>query len=62
MFNDNDAVKAVTVPNIPIGTIGTIVYVYEDANPPIYEVEFFDENEETIDVLTVKESDIELRG
>lgn len=40
-------------------TIGTIVMIYTD--PSIaYEVEFFDEYNNTIELLTVKESDIEI--
>ena len=40
-------------------TIGTIVMIYTDPNIA-YEVEFFDEINNTIELLTVKESDIEI--
>jgi len=39
--------------------IGTIVMIYTDPNIA-YEVEFFDEYNNTIELLTVKESDIEI--
>ena len=41
------------------GTIGTIVLKYNDNN---YEVEFFDENGDTIDVLTISEDYLELKS
>lgn len=37
------------------GTHGTIVHVYDNNN---FEVEFFDNNKDTIDVLTCNKSDI----
>lgn len=43
--------------NIPAGTEGTIVYKYNDS---AFEVEFFDENDDTIDVLTTPADVLEL--
>ncbi len=40
------------------GCRGAIVFVYSEY-PRGYEVEFFDSNHETLDVLTVEEKDIE---
>jgi hypothetical protein len=42
------------------GAIGTILSVHWDT-PPRYEVEFIDEEGNTLDVTTVLESDIELK-
>jgi hypothetical protein len=39
------------------GCIGTVVMVYSDS-PPAYEVEFFDDANETLDLLTVSSVDI----
>ena len=42
------------------GCIGTIVMIYD--NPSLaYEVEFFDNNGDTIELLTVEPSDIKLK-
>lgn len=45
--------------NIPINTIGTIVLQHKFGNA--YEVEFFDNDNNTIDVVTVKGEQIKLR-
>lgn len=42
--------------NLKIGTLGTIVYVYDKHN---FEVEFIDDNKETIDVFTIDDSYLE---
>lgn len=44
--------------NLKIGTKGTIVLKYTEND---YEVEFFDDNGDTIDVYTIKGDYIELR-
>lgn len=43
--------------NIPAGTEGAIVSKYSDS---VFDVEFFDENGNTIDVLTVSADVLEL--
>lgn len=46
-------------PTVPEGTIGIVVMVYTE--PTLgYEVEFFDDNHETLEVLTVYPDDIEV--
>ena len=42
---------------LKVGTIGTIVHVYDKNN---FEVEFIDENKETIDVFTIDDSYLEI--
>lgn len=44
---------------IPKGTKGAIVAVY-GSDKPAFEVEFVDEEGETIDILTVMKEDLEL--
>lgn len=44
--------------NVEKGNEGTVVYVYENSSC-MYEVEFVDKEGQTMDVLTVKEEDIE---
>lgn len=39
--------------NLKVGTMGTIVHVYDKHN---FEVEFVDDNKETIDVFTIDDS------
>jgi hypothetical protein len=61
MLNENDVVKAKRILSEKIlkGFIGTVVMVYQ--NPSLaYEVEFFDSEGDTIELLTVQPSDIEL--
>ena len=43
--------------NVRKGSLGTILMVYK-VNPKEYEVEFVDDDNNTLDVLTVAESDI----
>ena len=53
-----DVVKLLKSYNgIQTGTVGTIVLKYDDKN---YEVEFFDADGETIDVLTIHADLLEL--
>ena len=42
---------------IPVGTEGTIVHKYDDS---MYEVEFFNKDGDTLDVVTTPKSAIEL--
>ena len=42
---------------MPAGSKGAIVYIY-DAYPPVYEVEFFDDDGNTIGVHTMPEADL----
>ena len=54
-----DLVKAkVDIENIQMGTEGVIVHIYEGHTA--CEVEFFDENDDTIDVVTCKFEQLEL--
>jgi hypothetical protein len=60
-FQEHDVVQLrheLTEHGLGIGTEGTVVMVY-DADPPEYEVEFFDGEGTTLAVLTVKASDLE---
>lgn len=66
-FYEPDSVRAIRDirEDIPKGTEGTVVLVYYSdnyrGNEHIgYEVEFFDENNDTIDCVTVKAEEIEL--
>ena len=66
-FYDYDIVKAARDirEDVPKGTEGTIVMIYYSDNyrgneHEGYEVEFFDENDDTIDCVTVNAEDIEL--
>jgi len=43
---------------VPKGLTGTIVMDYSNSND--FEVEFFDNNKETVDVITVNKEDLEL--
>ena len=43
--------------SIPVGTEGTIVHKYDDS---MYEVEFFNKDGDTLDVVTTPKSAIEL--
>ena len=47
-MNENDVFKLINYfKNIKKGTLGSIVHKYDKHN---YEVEFFDDNKETIDI------------
>jgi hypothetical protein len=55
MFHEYDVViliKALPGTSVPVLTVGTIVHVH-DGESQAYEVEFVDENHQTIDVCTV---------
>ena len=52
--------KPVPSKNLPIGARGTVLIVYTDPNlPRAYEVEFLDEEGDTLAVLTLQEDFIE---
>ena len=61
MFEEYDVVRANKRLNINIdkGEEGTVLMVFEGENNE-YEVEFVDEQGNTLDVLTVGESDLEI--
>jgi hypothetical protein len=64
MFDELDSVvlqRANANVPLPVGSVGTIVYVY-GAHPPVYEVEFTDRKGTTIGVHTVKEEDLAAEG
>lgn len=60
MFQEYDVVLAKRLlDNVPVGTLGTVLIVYEEGKA--YEVEFIDAEGATLNILTVGEEDIELR-
>lgn len=63
MFSEFDVVilkKSISSRNLYQGMRGTIVFVYHDPNlPQDYEVEFFDEDGNTLDVVTIGEEYLE---
>ncbi|KZS38234.1 hypothetical protein AWE51_19550 [Aquimarina aggregata] len=60
MFKLYDVVKSKKEisEDIPIDTTGTVVMVYDEFTPIAYEVEFVNNEMETINVVTVEEEDI----
>ncbi|MCL2083435.1 MAG: DUF4926 domain-containing protein [Oscillospiraceae bacterium] len=63
MFEEYASVQATKdlSDNVIAGCIGVIVFIYNDPRLA-YEVEFFDDKNNTIDVLTVEPDDIELKS
>ena len=61
MLNENDSVKAKKdlSEHVLVGCIGTIVLIYQKPSLA-YEVEFFDSQGDTIELLTVQPIEIEL--
>lgn len=59
MYDEYQIVKSVRElsRNVPKDCIGTIVFVHT-GYPQAYEVEFFDADDNTVEVLTVIEEDI----
>lgn len=58
-MNELDCVKLIKdFESIKTGTKGTIVHKYNNED---FEVEFFDENGDTIDVVTINQSYLEKR-
>ena len=56
-MNELDVVKLIKdFKNIKKGTLGTIVHKYDKHN---FEVEFIDDNKETIDIYTIDDSYLE---
>lgn len=63
MLEENSLVEArrdLSV-NVRRGAIGTVVMVLHHGKETAYEVEFFDDRNESIDLLTVSETDVEPR-
>ena len=60
MFKLYDVVKSKKEisEDIPVDTIGTIVMIYNEFTPIAYEVEFINDEMETINVVTVKDEDL----
>ncbi len=61
MFEEYEVVrlkKDMPSENLKAGTRGTVLIVYPDS-PPAYEVEFLDENGNSLTVLTLEEEAIE---
>ncbi|MEL7648762.1 MAG: DUF4926 domain-containing protein [Sedimentibacter sp.] len=61
MLKEYDVVRAKSDlnPLIPRGTKGAVMLILHE-NPNRYEVEFVDENGETLELLTVGDDDLEL--
>ena len=61
MFKEYQVVKATKdiTSNVKEGCVGTIVYIHQYPNEA-YEVEFVDENNDTIDSLSVNAKDIKI--
>ena len=62
MFQEYDVIIALHDINadVPKGTIGTVLLVHFDI-PSKYEIEFIDEQGNSLDVLTVQESEIDYK-
>lgn len=60
-FSEYDVVKLIRScdEKVPIGTIGAVLMVFPSFTTQ-YEVEFFDDEEESLAVLTVNEDDLQL--
>ncbi|NQX82258.1 MAG: DUF4926 domain-containing protein [Flavobacteriaceae bacterium] len=60
MFKLYDVVKAKRrlSNDIPSGTLGTVVIIHDEFTSICYIVEFMNDKNETVGVLTVKESDL----
>lgn len=58
MKENNIVVSKTKIQCIEAGTQGVIVHIYEGRNA--CEVEFFDENDQTIDVVTCKYDQLEI--
>ena len=62
MLSEYDVVRlrsATSAANVPVGTRGTILIVYDDA-PPAYEVEFVDDVGSSLGTFTMREADLDL--
>lgn len=60
MFKEYDVVRALKdiSEKVPKGSEGTVLMIFS-STPPQYEVEFMDDEGNTLDILTVHEKDIE---
>lgn len=57
MYKEYDVVIASkNLDNVPKGTLGVILIVHDESN---YEIEFLDSDDNSLNVLTVNESEIE---
>lgn len=54
---DSVRLKEAVSPLAPAGTTGAIMLVY-DANPPVYEVELFDDQSESLGTFTIPGSNL----
>lgn len=61
MLNINDVIKIKNNirGDIKAGDIGTVVHIF-DVNPPVYEIEFIDDQGRTIEMIPLKEEDMSL--
>lgn len=61
MLNINDVIKIKnnTQGDIKVGDIGTVVHIF-DVTPPVYEIEFIDDQGRTIEMIPLKEEDMSL--
>ncbi|EIE01341.1 DUF4926 domain-containing protein [Leptospira licerasiae] len=58
-YKEHEIVKLKrNIDSIPAGAVGTIVFVYHDPRVA-YEIEFLDNNGNTLGILTVEEENIE---
>lgn len=56
MYKEYDVVVASrNLDNVPKGTLGVILIVHDESN---YEIEFLDSDDNSLNILTVNESDI----
>ena len=61
MLNINDVIKVSKniQDNIRAGNLGTVVHIF-DQNPPVYEIEFTDNEGRTIATVPLKKEDMSL--
>ena len=61
MLKINDVIKVSKniQENIRAGDLGTVVYIF-DVLPPVYEIEFTDDEGRTLDTVPLKEEDVRL--
>ena len=61
MLNINDVIKVSKdiQEDIRAGDMGTVVHIF-DQNPPVYEIEFSDDQGRTIETVPLKEEDVSL--
>ena len=61
MLNINDVIKVLKdiQENIRAGDVGTVVHIF-DVTPPVYEIEFTDDQGRTIEMIPLEEEDMSL--